>query len=123
LPHPAGSILAGLPFRDDDAEEESDVQGHQENGDDSHEGRSDEETVRGAHRLRNSLTSEQCAQTPQRICNCHRSTPASWRLKWAGGLQVPGRAGRRVLGGAIETKEPKNQWNIDVSATLKIQTG
>jgi hypothetical protein len=120
-----GSVVAGLPFRDDDAEEESDVQGHQENGDDSHKGRSDEETVRDTHHRRNSLTSGQCARMPQRICDCRR------RLRGGHGdamTRPPSgsrsrRAAAGAWGGAIETKEPKNQRNLDVPATLKIQIG
>jgi len=45
----------------------------------------------------------QCFGLPQ-VSGCLAPPPTPW-------------------GGAIETKEPKNQRNIDVAATLKIQTG
>jgi hypothetical protein len=121
-----GSVLAGLPFRDDDAEEESDVQRNQEDGDDRHERRNPmEETMRGAYRLRNFLTSGQCARMPRRICDCRR------RLRGGHGdamTRPPSgsrslRAAAGAWGGAIETKEPKNQRNLDIPATLKIQIG
>jgi hypothetical protein len=121
-----GSVVAGLPFRDDDAEEESDVQGHQENGDDSHKGRSDEETVRDTHHRRNSLTSGQCARMPRRITAGRQASSASaWCRgnQWFGGpAGSPGNPAAPP-GGAIETKEPKNQRNGDILPQAKIQIG